>query len=95
MTTKVSIVSLVALTACRFYPVPMPKKKATAKTPPNRDPEHMRLIGARGGRKTAKRGKKFFSKIAKKSHPKNNPGANRPEYRGGRKPNPPEIPPAA
>jgi len=56
----------------------MPKKKV----PPNRDPEHMAEIGARGGRKTKRRrGKAYYSKIAAMSHP-------RKEYKGGRKPKP-------
>jgi hypothetical protein len=50
----------------------------------------MAEIGRRGGKKTARRkGKKFFSQIAKKSHPVNNPGAQRGEYKGGRKPSQP------
>jgi len=56
----------------------MPKKKA--KTPPNRDPQHMATIGRSGGEKTRRRhGKAHFKKIAALSHPRD-------KYYGGRKP---------
>lgn len=44
------------------------------------DPNYRVELGSRGGQGTLKKkGKKFFSRIAKKSHP-------RKEYRGGRPP---------
>jgi len=48
---------------------------------------HMSFIGSRGAQaKVKKFGRKYFSRIAKLSHPKNNPNANRTEYTGGRPP---------
>jgi hypothetical protein len=46
---------------------------------------HMSFIGSRGAQSKMKKfGKKYFSKIAKLSHPVNNPNAHRTEYTGGR-----------
>lgn len=46
---------------------------------------HMSLIGSRGAKSKLKKfGKRYFSKIAALSHPKNNPDAQRSEYVGGR-----------
>lgn len=45
----------------------------------------MSEIGSRGAKaKVKKFGRKYFSKIAALSHPKNNPNAQRNEYTGGR-----------
>ena len=56
-----------------------------AKKKPEIDVEHLREIGARGGNKTKRRkGKAYYSRIAKLSHPKNNPNAKRGKYVGGR-----------
>jgi len=47
--------------------------------------QHYSALGKRGGDKNkARHGKNHFSNLAKKSHPKNNPEAQRPFYTGGR-----------
>lgn len=47
----------------------------------------MKLLGQRRWKKTTKADrKKHFSRIAKLSHKKNNPDANRDGYNGGRRP---------
>jgi hypothetical protein len=49
--------------------------------------EYMRELGRRRWKKTTKAARKAYaSKIAKKSHRKNNPDANRDGYNGGRRP---------
>ena len=59
-----------------------------AKKKIKRDPNFMRMIGAKGGNRTKKKkGKNYFSRIAKLSHPANNPDAKRKKYVGGRPPN--------
>lgn len=66
-----------------MYPV---KKKSTAKKRPSgwRTPEFMAKIGAMGGKAMSKkRGSAWMSKIAKRSHRKNNPKAKRRAYHGG------------
>jgi hypothetical protein len=47
--------------------------------------KHYSELGSRGGQKNkARHGKSYFSKLAKKSHPVNNPEAQRKAYVGGR-----------
>lgn len=61
-------------------------KKTPKKKPNNvrRDPEFMRAIGSKGGLKTKRRrGRAYYSELAKRSHPKNNPNVKR-VYVGGR-----------
>ena len=61
------------------------KKKSTKL---KRDPNFMAMIGRKGGNRTKKKkGKDYFSRIAKLSHPGNNPDAKRKKYVGGRPPN--------
>lgn len=67
--------------------LPMAKKKQ-AKKKPVFDSGYMQRLGKKGGvktrRKMLKRDKNYYSRIARMSHPKNNPNAKRGEYVGGR-----------